>query len=90
MGVKIIVGKNNICILKSTNLKKIIISTKPYPGFPTDLQAQLMVLMTQAKGLSKIKENIFENRFMHVPELRRMGAKIEIKNKVAQFLGQQN
>ena len=42
-----------------------------------------MVLMTQAKGISKIKENIFENRFMHVPELKRMGAKIEIKNKVA-------
>ena len=46
-----------------------------------------MVLMTQAKGLSKIKENIFENRFMHVPELRRMGAKIEIKNKTAIIFG---
>ena len=46
-----------------------------------------MVLMTQAKGLSKIKENIFENRFMHVPELKRMGAKIEIKNKVAFIYG---
>ena len=44
-----------------------------------------MVLMTQAKGLSKIKENIFENRFMHVPELKRMGAKIEIKNKTALY-----
>ncbi len=87
MSVKIKVCKNSICILKSKNLKKIIISTKPYPGFPTDLQAQLMVLMTQAKGLSKIKENIFENRFMHVPELRRMGAKIEIKNKTALIFG---
>ena len=48
-------------------------STKPYPGFPTDLQAQLMALMTQANGLSKIKENIFENRFMHVPELKGWG-----------------
>ena len=46
-----------------------------------------MVLMTQAKGMSKIKENIFENRYMHVPELRRMGAKIEIKNKIAYILG---
>ena len=45
-----------------------------------------MVLMTQAKGLSKIKENIFENRFMHVPELKRMGAKIEIKNKTALYI----
>ena len=68
-------------------MKKINISTKPYPGFPTDLQAQLMVLMTQTKGLSKIKENIFENRFMHVPELRRMGASIEIKNKTAYVSG---
>ena len=58
-----------------------------HPGFPTDLQAQLMVLMTQARGLSKIKENIFENRFMHVPELKRMGAQIEIREKSAYILG---
>ena len=90
MGVKISSSKNFITVKKADNLKKIYISTKPYPGFPTDLQAQLMVLMTQANGLSKIKENIFENRFMHVPELRRMGAKIEIKNKVAYILGPSN
>ena len=65
------------------------ISTKPFPGFPTDLQAQLMVL-TQIKGISKIKENIFENRFMHVPELKRMGAKIKIKNKTAHISGPSN
>ncbi len=87
MGVKIILNKNSILISKSINLKKINVSTKPFPGFPTDLQAQLMVLMTQANGISKIKENIFENRFMHVPELKRMGAKIEIKNKVAYIFG---
>ena len=87
MGVKISITKNSISILRSKNLKKINISTKPYPGFPTDLQAQLMVLMTQASGLSKIQENIFENRFMHVPELKRMGAKIEIKNKSAYISG---
>ena len=87
MGVKISISKNSILILRSKNLKKINISTKPYPGFPTDLQAQLMVLMTQATGLSKIQENIFENRFMHVPELKRMGAKIEIKNKSAYISG---
>ena len=87
MGVNIKTTKNSIFIKNSKNLKRITISTKPYPGFPTDLQAQLMVLMTQAKGLSKIKENIFENRFMHVPELKRMGAKIEIKDKVAYILG---
>ncbi|MBA1339240.1 MAG: UDP-N-acetylglucosamine 1-carboxyvinyltransferase [Pelagibacterales bacterium] len=83
MGVKIKNKKSRIEVFKSDNIKKINIITKPYPGFPTDLQAQLMVLMTRAKGISKIKENIFENRFMHVPELKRMGADITIKNKTA-------
>jgi len=83
MGVKIKKFGESLRIQKKQILKKINITTKPYPGFPTDLQAQLMVLMTQAKGTSKISENIFENRFMHVPELRRMGAKIKVKNKIA-------
>ena len=87
MGAKITSNKNSITVVKSNSLKRNSIITKPYPGFPTDLQAQLMVLMTQAKGVSKIKENIFENRFMHVPELKRMGAKIEIKNKTAIIFG---
>ena len=83
MGVIIKKNKTSVTIKKNKNLKKINVVTKPYPGFPTDLQAQLMVLMTQASGLSKIKEDIFENRFMHVPELKRMGANIKIKNKTA-------
>jgi UDP-N-acetylglucosamine 1-carboxyvinyltransferase len=87
MGVKIKTDKSSIEILKSKNIKKINITTKPYPGFPTDLQAQLMVLMTRAKGISKIKEDIFENRFMHVPELKRMGAEIKIKNRTAIVTG---
>jgi|TARA_B100001146_G_scaffold214522_1_gene215871 UDP-N-acetylglucosamine 1-carboxyvinyltransferase len=87
MGVKLQIQKSTIEIFKSNNIKKINISTKPYPGFPTDLQAQLMVLMTRAQGTSKIKESIFENRFMHVPELKRMGANIEIKNKTAIIKG---
>jgi UDP-N-acetylglucosamine 1-carboxyvinyltransferase len=87
MGVQIQKTKKSITIKKNKKLKKINITTKPYPGFPTDLQAQLMVLMTQAKGISRIKENIFENRFMHVPELKRMGAKIEIKNRTALIEG---
>ena len=90
MGVKIILSKKSISIFKTKSLRRISVSTRPYPGFPTDLQAQLMVLMTQAKGVSKIKENIFENRFMHVPELKRMGAKIEIKNKIAHIFGPTN
>ena len=87
IGVKIKKNKSSITILNNKNLKKINISTKPYPGFPTDLQAQLMVLLTQAEGTSKIKEDIFENRFMHVPELNRMGAKIETNNKIAIISG---
>ena len=72
LGVKIVKKKTSVIIKKNRKLKKINITTKPYPGFPTDLQAQLMVLLTQVEGVSKIKENIFENRFMHVPELKRM------------------
>ena len=87
MGVKITISKNSISISKPEKLKRINLTTKPFPGFPTDLQAQFMVLMTQANGVSQIKENIFENRFMHVPELKRMGAKIEIKNKTAFIKG---
>ncbi len=87
MGVKLEKKKFSILIKKVSRLKNLNISTKPYPGFPTDLQAQLMVLMSQANGVSKIKENIFENRFMHVPELRRMGANVKIKDKVAYIEG---
>ena len=87
IGVKIKKKESSIIITKNKNLKKIKISTKPYPGFPTDLQAQLMVLLTQVAGVSKITEDIFENRFMHVPELKRMGAQIEIKGKTAIIKG---
>ena len=90
MGVRITVKGETIKILKSDKIKKINVSTQPYPGFPTDLQAQLMVLMTRAKGQSRITENIFENRFMHVPELKRMGANIEIINKTAIINGPTN
>lgn len=68
--------------LKSTNIK-----TLPYPGFPTDMQAQFMVLMAIADGVSIIKETIFENRFMHIPELQRMGAMIESDINTATIKG---
>ena len=87
MGVKLKIQKSTIEIFRSNNIKKINLSTKPYPGFPTDLQAQIMVLMTRAQGTSRIKESIFENRFMHVPELKRMGANIDIKNETAIIKG---
>ena len=82
--------KNNLFVEGCKKLKKLNVKTEPYPGFPTDLQAQIMVLMTQAKGISTIKENIFENRFMHVSELKRMGAKINIRNNVATIEGPTN
>ena len=62
MGINIRASKNSISISSATSFKKSNIITKPYPGFPTDLQAQLMVLMTQAKGVSIIKEDIFERK----------------------------
>jgi len=68
-------------------LKAVKVKTAPHPGFPTDLQAQVMTLMTQAKGVSLIEEDIFENRFMHVQELARLGAKIKTNSKVAQVFG---
>ncbi len=83
MGIKFKTQKNKIIIFYSKNIKPISIKTEAYPGFPTDLQAQIMVLMTKAKGASKIKENIFENRFMHVPELNRMGAKIKVSGNLS-------
>ena len=87
MGVDIIKKKNYLIATRSKKLKSVNIITEPYPGFPTDLQAQIMVLMTKAEGVSTIKENIFENRFMHVSELRRMGAEIEIKGNQAKVYG---
>tara|TARA_A100001011_G_scaffold324444_1_gene346777 strand:- start:1713 stop:2978 length:1266 start_codon:yes stop_codon:yes gene_type:complete len=90
MGVKLKTKKNEILILESKNIKPISIKTEPYPGFPTDLQAQIMVLMIKAKGKSKIKENIFENRFMHVPELNRMGAKIKTEGNSSLIIGSQD
>ena len=87
MGANLQIGKDFIKVLKSDLINGIEIETKPYPGFPTDLQAQIMSLMTLANGNSKIKENIFENRFMHVPELNRLGAKIKVKNDEAFIQG---
>ncbi len=87
MNVKIVTKKNFIIVSTPKKLKCINVITKPYPGFPTDLQAQIMVLMNNAKGVSSIKENIFENRFMHVSELRRMGAQIKISGNKAMIFG---
>ena len=64
-------------------LRPLAISTAPYPGFPTDMQAQFMAMMCRAPGESFLEETIFENRYMHVPELRRMGANIDVRGRSA-------
>ena len=79
-GVKISVGDNWIeADATNANLKAVSFSTEPHPAFPTDMQSQFMVLNCIAKGSAQITENIFENRFMHVPELQRMGAQLTIR-----------
>ena len=83
IGAKITQKKNEIIIQGRKKIKNINIKTSPYPGFPTDLQAQMMVLLCKANKKSYIKEEIFENRFMHVAELNRMGAKISISGNKA-------
>jgi len=70
-------------IVRTDRIKPVDVTTAPHPGFPTDMQAQFMALMTVASGRSVLSETIFENRFMHVPEMQRMGAHIEIRNNVA-------
>ncbi|MDC0517967.1 UDP-N-acetylglucosamine 1-carboxyvinyltransferase [Candidatus Pelagibacter sp.] len=87
IGAKIIIKKKEIHIVGNKNIKNINIKTAPYPGFPTDLQAQIMVLLCRANKKSTIIEDIFENRFMHVSELNRMGAKISINGNKAFIKG---
>ena len=86
-GSKVEVTENSINVSASVRPKPFNIVTEPHPGFPTDLQAQYMALMSIANGETSIKETIFENRFMHVPELMRMGAKIYVNNKEAIITG---
>ena len=68
-------------------MKAVDLETQPYPGFATDLQAQFMALMTTADGVSTIRETIFENRFMHAPELGRLGAEISVHGGEAKVMG---
>ena len=90
IGANIKVLKNSFVIFRKYQLKPFKITTKPYPGFPTDMQAQFMALATQIKGSSVINEKIFENRFLHVSELMRMGADIDIKKQKATIKGIKN
>ncbi|MDA7583566.1 UDP-N-acetylglucosamine 1-carboxyvinyltransferase [bacterium] len=90
IGAKIKATKDEIHIIGNKKVKSMNIKTAPYPGFPTDLQAQMMVLLCKANKQSIIKEEIFENRFMHVAELNRMGAKISTNGNKAKVSGNIN
>ena len=86
-GIEIDSDGDGVRVVGNKRIRSVDVKTQPYPGFPTDMQAQFMVLMSLAKGLSVISETIFENRFIHVSELRRMGADIRIQGKTAVVQG---
>jgi UDP-N-acetylglucosamine 1-carboxyvinyltransferase len=86
-GCRMEIGEDHITIDVPNGLTPSDVETEPYPKFPTDLQAQYMALMTQADGITRIKENIFENRYMHVAELRRMGANVTVQGQLAEVHG---
>ena len=86
-GVKIRIDKDKITIKSDGRLKAVNLKTLPYPGFPTDMQAQFVAMNAMADGVSEVTETIFENRFMHVQELVRMGAIIDIKQNTAIIRG---
>ncbi len=88
MGVNLEIGSDYVIVLGSNkNLKATNIKTAVYPGFPTDLQQPFTVLLTQANGKSKVTETIWENRFMHIPYLKDLGADIEVKSQTATIIG---
>ena len=82
-GLEIETTDNGMKVSANGGLKPLAISTAPYPGFPTDMQAQFMAMLCMAQGESFLEETIFENRYMHVPELRRMGANIDVRGRSA-------
>ncbi|MCU0606044.1 MAG: UDP-N-acetylglucosamine 1-carboxyvinyltransferase [Candidatus Edwardsbacteria bacterium] len=82
-GVKIAAGDGMITVEARRRLRPVEIAVAPYPGFPTDMQAQLLALMTVSGGIAAVTETIFENRFMHVPELNRLGADIRLEGNTA-------
>jgi UDP-N-acetylglucosamine 1-carboxyvinyltransferase len=87
-GVEIAATNTGIRVARNgAGLRPVEVRTDPFPGFPTDLQAQLMALMTRAQGTSRITETIFENRFMHVQELARLGARIHLDGETATVQG---
>jgi UDP-N-acetylglucosamine 1-carboxyvinyltransferase len=86
-GVRVHEGESGLAVERNGPLGAVDVTTMPYPGFPTDLQAQFMALMTRAEGTSSFTETIFENRFMHVQELARMGAQVRVQGNRALVRG---
>jgi UDP-N-acetylglucosamine 1-carboxyvinyltransferase len=86
-GADVTTGKDRIRVRGGSQIQSVDLKTLPYPGFPTDMQAQFMVLMSVGGGLSMISETIFENRFIHVSELQRMGADITVSGNAAMVKG---
>jgi UDP-N-acetylglucosamine 1-carboxyvinyltransferase len=86
-GVEIEERQSGLKVVRKGGLSAVSVETQPFPGFPTDLQAQLIALMCMANGTSEVRETIFENRFMHVPELARLGARIDLKGDTAFVTG---
>jgi UDP-N-acetylglucosamine 1-carboxyvinyltransferase len=86
-GVRIEEGPDNLRVRAPRRLRAANITTLPHPGFPTDMQAQCLALLTQAEGVSTIMESIFENRYMHVAELQRMGANVRVEGRTALVTG---
>jgi UDP-N-acetylglucosamine 1-carboxyvinyltransferase len=87
MGARLQRHDDGIEVLPSGRLKGAVIETAPFPGFPTDVQAQMMALLCLCEGNSMITEHIFENRYMHVPELIRLGCQVALKGNVAVIEG---
>jgi len=82
-GTRVETGEDTLYVKGNGVLNAVDVKTLPYPGFPTDLQALIMVLLTQAQGTGVITENVFEGRFRHVDELKRMGAEIKVEGRTA-------
>jgi UDP-N-acetylglucosamine 1-carboxyvinyltransferase len=88
VGANVVSTNEGVRVIRNgAGLQPVEVTTEPFPGFPTDMQAQLMALMTTAKGTSRITETIFENRFMHVQELARLGARISLDGQEATIEG---
>jgi len=87
MGVHVLEGENGVHVRAEGKLQPVDVKTLPYPGFPTDMQSQMMALLLTADGNSVVTETVFENRFMHVEEMKRMGAKIKINGRSAVIEG---